>query len=277
MDGIVRVDSLVEEVNRVRKGGFDPGYKIGYPSLDELYRVKPGMMTIVTGIPGHGKSEVVDAFLAQLSRLYNWQFCFFSPENYPISQHYIKIAEKMVGEPFGKFTSGDERVCKEWIETHFTWLYPQADDDVVNLDWVLDRARFLCETEGLNGLVIDPWNEIEHQRGNVSETDYTSMALTKIRRFARRYDVHCWVIAHPTKMQKDKTTGQYPVPTPYDISGSAHWRNKADFCLTIHRPDMSKNLVDVYVQKVKFKHLGKLGQCSLAYEWQSGTFTDVGK
>lgn len=275
MEGIVKASDLKTEIEIIRTGGFDPGNKIGYPALDDLYRVRLGMMTIVTGIPGHGKSEIVDMFLAQLSRLHNWKFCYFSPENYPISQHYVKVAEKMIGEPYRNFTDSDNRVCSQWIQEHFTWLYPPNDDEVVNLDWVLSRARYLCETEGLEGLVIDPWNEIEHQRGNISETDYTSMALTKIRRFARRYNVHCWIVAHPTKLQKDKTTGQYPVPTPYDISGSAHWRNKADFCLTIHRPDITVNKVDIYVQKVKFKHLGKIGQCSFAYEWQSGTFTEI--
>lgn len=275
MKGIIKASAFYGEVEKARQKGQDPGHKIGLPSLDELYRVKSGMMTIVTGIPGHGKSEIVDDMLVRLSRLYGWRFCFFSPENYPLEQHYIKIAEKLAGEQFSKFEASDHRVAHEWIQDHFTWLYPEDDGETVNLDWILDRARFLSESEGLHGLVLDPWNEIEHQRGTMSETDYVSLALTKIRRFARRYDVHCWIVAHPTKLQKDKTTGQYPVPTPYDISGSAHWRNKADFCLTVHRPDVTKNLVNFFVQKVKFKHLGRVGQCTLNYRWHCGTFEEL--
>lgn len=277
MKGIIKASAFYGEVEKARTKGQDPGHKIGLPSLDELYRVRLGMMTIVTGIPGHGKSEIVDDMLVRLSRLYRWKFCFFSPENFPLEQHYIKLAEKLAGEQFSKFEASDHRVTKEWLQDHFTWLYPDDDGETVNLDWILDRARFLAETEGLNGLVLDPWNEIEHQRGTMSETDYVSLALTKIRRFARRFDVHCWIVAHPTKLQKDKTTGQYPVPTPYDISGSAHWRNKADFCLTIHRPDVTQNMVQLYVQKVKFKHLGRVGQCTLNYRWHCGTFEEVPK
>ena len=70
----------------------------------------------------------------------------------------------------------------------------------------------------------------------MSETEYISQSLTTIRKFARRYDVHVWVVAHPTKMQKDND-GNYPIPTAYDAAGSTHWRNKADnvlFCVEVN-------------------------------------------
>jgi hypothetical protein len=42
-----------------------------------------------------------------------------------------------------------------------------------------------------------------------------------------------------------------PVPTPYDISGSAHWRNKADNCLTLWRDEKEPDRpVQLHVQKI---------------------------
>ena len=67
----------------------------------------------------------------------------------------------------------------------------------------------------------------------------------------------------------------YPVPTPHDISGSAHWRNKADNALTIYREVVSENdLVQVHVQKVRFKHCGKPGVTELRYDRLTGRYEE---
>ena len=85
---------------------------------------------------------------------------------------------------------------------------------------------------GIRGLVIDPYNELDHQRpSNVSETEYVSQMLTKIKRFAQHYDVATWFVCHPKQMQN--WTGG--APNLYDISGSAHFVNKADNGVVIHR------------------------------------------
>lgn len=65
----------------------------------------------------------------------------------------------------------------------------------------------------------------------MSETEYVSQMLTKIKRFAQHHDVHVWFVAHPRQLRDWK--GQ--PPTMYDISGSAHFINKADNGLVVHR------------------------------------------
>ena len=45
---------------------------------------------------------------------------------------------------------------------------------------------------GIRGLVIDPYNELDHQRPSyMSETEYVSQMLTKIKRFAQVGSVTC--------------------------------------------------------------------------------------
>ena len=85
---------------------------------------------------------------------------------------------------------------------------------------------------GIRGLLVDPYNELDHQRpSHMSETEYVSQMLTKVKRFAQHHDVHVWFVAHPRQLRDWK--GQ--PPTMYDISGSAHFINKADNGLVIHR------------------------------------------
>ena len=88
----------------------------------------------------------------------------------------------------------------------------------------------------------------------MNEVDYISYALTEIRRFARKYKVHVYIVAHPKFMRKARD-GQYPVPTPYDVSGSAHWINKADNFLTVYRNVrlIDENITDIHIQKIRFR------------------------
>ena len=80
--------------------------------------------------------------------------------------------------------------------------------------------------------MIDPYNELDHQRpSQMTETEYVSQMLTKIKRFAQHYDVHVWFVAHPRQLRDWKGEP----PNLYDISGSAHFINKADNGIVIHR------------------------------------------
>ena len=126
-------------------------------------------------------------------------------------------------------------------------------------------------------MVIDPWNELEHNRvDSQTETEYISQALKRVRQFARRYGIHLWIVAHPAKLYRDKN-GKIPIPTPYDISGSARWRDKADNCITVWR-DLSnddKCAVEVHVQKVRFRQDGRIGVNELSYNWATGTYHET--
>ncbi len=56
-----------------------------------------------------------------------------------------------------------------------------------------------------------------------------------------------------------------------DISGSSDFGNKCDYCLSVDRDD-DLGVVTVYVDKVKFKHLGTRGQIHLHYDILSGRY-----
>jgi twinkle protein len=87
---------------------------------------------------------------------------------------------------------------------------------------------------------------------------------------------HLWLVAHPTKLTKDPKQGTYPVPTLYDISGSAHFRNKADMGLSVWRDVMNEHSpTEVHVQKVRFRECGRIGKCELYFDVVSGRFTET--
>lgn len=281
VSGIRPLHSFLHEVRSLHESGLDRGSSPGWKQFPNHYRVKRGMMTIVTGIPASGKSEFLDAIFTNLAENEGWRFALFSPENYPLSLHAVKFAEKYIGKAFHdpllpslSMNSEQARDAMEFIEDHFTWIYPDEDSENVTLETILAKALTIHEMTGLDGLLIDPWNELEFNRGGLTEAEFISSSLTKVRRWARKNNIHVWIVVHPPKLEKNRN-GTYDPPTPYELNGGAMWRNKADFMLCVHRPDLTKSFVQVLIQKVKFKHLGRVGMVEFDYSTTSGRYTEL--
>lgn len=280
--GLVEVREL--DLKNLYENGLHSGIQLGWPSVDRLYRLsaESGELHIVTGIPGHGKSEWLDAAIINLAENEGWNFGIFSPENYPLEQHAAKLIEKHLALPFGdgftkRMSLEQLEYAQGWLHEHFSFIMP--DEDHLTIDSILKLARVLVYRRGIRGLVIDPWNEVDHSRpDSMSETEYISSCLTKIRRFARNHHCHVWVVAHPVKIFRERESKTIPVPTPYQISGSAHWYNKADNCITIWRDRDPKNEsfeTQIHVQKIRRKHLGQVGVTKLHYEFSTGRYRDL--
>jgi twinkle protein len=278
--GLFDIDDVEDKLDELYHNGLRKGYSTGFLTVDQFYTVVPGQWTVMTGIPGHGKSNFLDAVMVNLAKNDDWRFGIFSPENQPIQRHFASIMEKYFEAPFdlgkpGRITEDQKEEGKKWLKKHFSIILPDEDANW-SIDGVLELAKVLVYRRGMKGLVIDPWNELDHSRpGNQTETEYVSATLTKLRQFARNYDVHVWLVAHPAKLYKDKD-GKYPVPTPYDISGSAHYRNKADNAVTVWRNvgHDDQSVADIHVQKIRFKEVGKVGLCSLRFDNGTGSFVD---
>ena len=76
------------------------------------------------------------------------------------------------------------------------------------------------------------------------------------------------VVAHPTKMYKDKD-GKMEEPTMYNIKGGGEWYDASYHGLLVHR-DYQLNTVKVKVLKVKFQNLGK-NQAEAHFRWDSAS------
>ena len=259
------------------------GVSTGWKNVDQHYRVVPGELTIVTGVPNSGKSEWIDALLYNISANAGWCFALCSMEK-KVREHGRQLLEKHVGKPFfdAPYARGEKRMSQEEVEGGLAWLSERfflirhEDEMLPNIDWILDIGRAAVMRYGIRGLVIDPYNELDHQRPDSrSETEYVSQMLTKIKRFAQHYDCHVWFVAHPKQLQNWRGEA----PDLYDISGSAHFINKADNGLVIHRSrDTSSpqqmRAAQIYVRKVRNKAAGSIGDCVLYYDRRSGRYLD---
>jgi twinkle protein len=265
---IIKPGSKAAEFRNLNAGGHAvKSLTTGFDDLDELIKIAKGYIMIGTGYPSSGKSEFTDAILINMVLLHNWNVLYFSPENFPLEEHMAKLSEKFIGTNIRSFSPQQIRMSLEFLDAHFTWM----DEDDPWLDTILMRAQEQHIVSPIDCLVIDPWNNVLHKMGSMREDQYLSQALSKVLRFSRTNSIFTAVIAHPKNPQK-QADGTYPVPDLYCISGGAMWRNKTDYGVCYHRPDMGRNILDVSVQKIKQKWMGKVGKRQFDYDLRSGRF-----
>jgi twinkle protein len=279
LDGVVNISDAIAKLEEIKITGFPDGAVTHtFLQFDDIFKFFPGQLTIVTGIPSHGKSGFIDNVLVTLARNHSWKHAVFSPENPQYEMWVIRLLEIAKQKPF----FGAEGLTLDEIRPAVTalaqYFYLIQPSEQYTLEVVMATAKQLLRRFGINTLVIDPWNnlEVQLQRGE-SEVSYTARVLVKLRMFARQTGIHVILIAHPRKMAKDMN-GFYEVPTAYDISGSAHFYNVADNILSVYR-EMPRDGVDprelkssVYVQKVKTKYTGAIGSVDFTFDKNTQTY-----
>lgn len=270
IDGVFTVSDFEQSLDALFEHGMQKGVVIGHDNLDRLISFETKRLCVVTGIPGSGKSEFIDEIAERLNIRYGWRWAYFSPENQPLAYHAAKLVEKFTGKHFNhkSLTYGEYKQAKEHLEKDFSFIAPHNN---YRVDTILEKARCLVRRRGIKGLVIDPYNRLETEMGQRNETLYISELLDKLTTFAQINDVLIILMAHPTKQPKNKD-GAIDAPSLYDISGSANFYNKADFGIVVHRERL-KDLVEVHVQKVKFRHLGECGTAMFKYNLNNGRYT----
>ena len=273
LEGVFTAGDVRGELEALFEKGLQKGATLDMGDLDNLLSVEVGRLMIVTGIPGDGKSEFLDEMAVRLSLRYDWRCAWFSPENFPVTLHHPKLMEKLIGKRFkqGTMTPMEFDDAVRYLSRNFFDILPEEG---YRVDTILEKAEALVRRKGIRVFILDPYNCLEHQiPTGQSETQYISEFLEKLRSFAHRRQVLVVLAAHPTKMKKDPISGKYPVPTMYDVSGSAAFFNKADFGLAIER-DRTQGVTRIHVQKVKFRHLGQLGVASFRYNLFNGRFVN---
>ena len=272
--GLYDAEHFFEQIDDIYTNGVGRGATTGYKNVDELYSIVEGQLTVVTGHPSSGKSEFIDQIMVNLAQEKGWKFAICSFENEP-RIHIAKLISKYLRKPFfegatPRLTQDDLDLGKGFVQSHFSFLY-QADGSLSSIDSIIERLKVAVMRHGVRGAIIDPYNYIQKSK-DISETDWVSEVLTRLRVFAQAHGIHLWFVAHPTKMMRD-ATGVVPAPKGYDISGSAAWFAKADVGLTVHRPDPANSpLSQIIVWKCRFSWVGKQGETELQFDVPSSSY-----
>lgn len=280
VEGVDTVVDRLAELRRLYKEGYPKTLKLSkFNALNQYMSWKLGELTTITGIPNHGKSTWLNNILVSLASEHGWKFATFTPEKAPSEMFFAELCQIYTGKPFYR---KDEAVkmnetefldALNFVDAHFYNL--KVDEVNLTIDGLLDKVREMILRYGVNSFLLDPWNYLEHKREvTQSETEYIGECLTKIANFSKKYQIHTFVVAHPTKQQKDKD-GKYAVPDMYSISGSANFNNKTDNGISVYR-DFDNGVTRIYVQKVRWFYVGSVGNVEMKFDVQSQRFNEAG-
>ena len=271
-DGIIEIGDVWESLDDLFYNGLQRGKTIGIESLDRILSFKTGMLTIVTGVPSHGKTFALNFMLARLNIIHEWKVAFFSPEFYPVREHIAQIIETLGGARFKSqnYPRQAYEMLKEYVSRNYFWI----DPDDTDINSILDRAKYLIRKKGIRAMVIDPFNSVtDKEKGGQKQDEYISDFLQKVRWFARKYDVAMFLVMHPTKQQKLES-GLYPVCDLYSCKGASEIYDKADIGITIWRNE-HEDYAEFHVTKIKFRHLGEKGKATFRSNVNNGRYSEV--
>jgi len=265
LEGVYLPEDFSVQILSLYDQGVVKGASTGMESLDKLYTILPGQLSVVTGLPGSGKSELIDQICVNIALQKGWRFAIASFEN-PPHMHIAKLAEKVIGKPFfgdERMTSDERDYAMAFLNQHFVFL--QSHDGAPStVQSIIDRTKQAVMRMGVRGLVIDPYNYLDMQ--GESEHQAISKMLTDIVLFCKSHEIHAWFVAHPAKQLPDSG-----IPKGQHISGSAAWFAKADMGVTVHR---NKDQTQVHIWKSRFKWVGAVGDVELAYDLPTGCYSD---
>jgi len=201
------------------------------PCLDGVFEPEEGMMCVVVGTPGAGKTRFSTHIVAELARKYGHSALVASPEMNP----------RVFGNTLRQYMAAHK--CTKAGKQ----IALLRNDQQMTVQAVLKYVE--AEQPGIKWLVLDPYNQFETDDGKKSVERRQMEDLGAIGRFKDKTGIGVIIVAHPTKAVMGEN-GRVREPTAYDISGSAHFYNRSDLigCLTRHT---KTNKVKFNVQKIR--------------------------
>ena len=280
--GVESIADYREKVFDIWQNGIRPGKKVGWGEFDDHVQFELGRSVIIVGEPGTGKSTFADDLLLNLALLHGWKAALYSPEMFPPERHIGRLATTIAGRPFRKEEVTSERgidyrrtlIPKPMAERIVDWLQENiffiTEDKGRSIHKLLHRAEQLQRRYGIQQLLLDPFNYIQLPDGAKSDTMKIGDVLAEIELFAHRTGLLVIVVVHPSKPQKGEE-----IATLYNASGSAEFRNRADYGLVLVNDDkahrepgssLQPHLLKVIVDKVRDDAMGRKGICHLSFD-----------
>jgi len=273
LENVITFNDVKGDLIDFVENGFKPGYQVGLEEFDKIFSTYTKQFITVTGIPSSGKSDFVDQMAVGYNLKYGWKIAYASPENQPEFLHIHKLMRK-----FWKGMPSKEDIgTLKWnsFSEHINENFFHITMERFNLDDVLSKGAELVKRKGIKCLVIDPFNKVRDLSTSSEDVNmYTLEYLAKVDIFAKKHDLLVILVAHPTKMYKDKN-GKMEEPTMYNIKGGGEWYDASYHGLLVHR-NYENNTVKVKVLKCKFQNLGENG-AEAHFKWnvKSGIYETI--
>ena len=268
-EDIKKATDYYDVFNELIEKGYPTGFKTGWYQFDNYISWYLKRVCVVTGVPGSGKSTFCDELILRLCLKNNLKSIIFSSENGEREIHLERFLTQYYGKTLKEISKSEGEQFLEILDNHFSFI----EIDNPSIEVIFEKFKQQSRHTKNDILVIDPYNTLEHKRNkDLSLTEYVGDFLNKCLLFARENNVLIFIVAHPKKLQKQKNG--FIEPSLYDISDSAHWYNKAEYGLIVHRFEDGRS--KIIRAKIKNKYMGSTGFGIYSFKRETEQFyTDI--
>lgn len=275
VEGVDDASSVKDDLLRLYEEGEPVGYEIGYG-----FKIHPGQVTLITGIPGHGKSTFLKNMMYRLAKMHDQRFFIYSAEEANTSFALADMYQIATGKAFFQ-TPFAERISKLEVEQLVPFMnehfkYYRLSDNDLTIDGILAKAREMIRRNGINALVIDNMSTVEKSLSNQEQQRHhqIKIMMNDLAKFARNNSIHVFLVAHPKKMSK--VGSKHEVPDGYSVGDSSHWFNLTDNGISVYR-NYDTRQTEVHRWKVRFRYTGEIGASYFTFNLANSRFEPAEK
>lgn len=265
----------VEDFSNVKALDFGDmeGIKTGISVIDkELLKLPYGTLTIISGMPGSGKSSIISQMVCNAVDDDKNVWMFSGELSNPISKSWLSfvLAGRRNVEPFS--CDGDTyyrvkpKAIDEINEYYKGKWFVYKDNCENDIDSLITSAVDSIRKYGVKLVIFDNMMVISNSESENELKDQTSV-VKKLVALSQKYSVAVVLVAHPRKLAQGTEMGLF------DVAGSSNLVNLAHRTISLRRvtekekagedknSTLSEDLVkyDVIVNVIKDRMRGRAG------------------
>lgn len=220
----------VKDLSDVRRRSLADrdGVTTGIQCIDkELQRIFYGTLTIISGMPGSGKSSLICQMISNAldQDINSWLFSGELPEDmnkdwftyiFAGPRNVVKYESK-----YGAYYNIPPEI-EQKIDEHYRgrWFIYQDDQDN-DLDALIQSMTDVVRKYNVKFLVLDNMMVIDTE-DTENELKEQTKTIKKLIAFSKKYNVATILVAHPRKLSNTSTVGMYDIAGTANISNLAH-------------------------------------------------------
>lgn len=203
-----------------------------FPSMP--FRFRDGELTIISGEPGHGKSQWL--YQSHIHEMLECNKTFIVSMEIPPKKMLVLLSHVMIGY-FPEHQSLER--CLDWLDHHLVFhssCSPKDPEKTVTRKELLGDMDYAHKRFGVKRFVIDSLHFL------VGKDDYEGQdTFTRsLRRFVDRTQTHVSLVAHANIKQRNEKQ----IPGKHDVEGSGGMMKPIDNGLTIWRNSEKQDRLD---------------------------------
>ena len=251
-------------------GGIPEGLTIDLSGYARLVKMEKGYFGVTSGFPGSGKSTFTLFKCLSMAVEHGWRICLYSPEKFPYKLLFHELATMLLGRRLTRDLV-DEHTYHEAMDFLAAHFYLIDANRCKGIDDILEAARQIGMRYQIDMTVIDPANWIDQTQARGGDPlERANYVIGQVVDFAQVENQLTWMVAHPRKPPLVKDGKQY-VPEMWDIAGTSDYANKATWVEILER-DFSQKRTIIHLKKVRFGHLGQVGECCVRMDEENHRF-----